>query len=239
MKPEPQSVIPVPTEASPFTPPTPVVSKLEGGGELWLLEDHDLPVVVFSVVITGGSFDDAQDKLGTAELANQMLLEGAGERNSSEVSSYLYSLAVDVSVQTTRQHTILNVSAHKDRLSDALAVVSDMVFAPLFAQDDWDRVMEQHLAYFSSLVKIHLGSLLITRPIFLWFKLYPLGRSTQGAPSTLATISSEDAKAWHMGRLKEVLRRWVWWLLEISMPQPYSRWWQHTNQFRPLHWENL
>ena len=202
MKPEPQSVIPVPTEASPFTPPTPVVSKLDGGGQLWLLEDHDLPVVVFSVVITGGSADDAQDKLGTAELANQMLLEGAGERNSSEVSSFLYGLAVDVSVQTTRQHTILNVSAHKDRLNDALAVVSDMVFAPLFAQDDWDRVMEQHLAGLqqsrqdSSWVASHYA------PYFLYGSAHPLGRSTQGAPSTLATISSEDAKAWHMGRLK-------------------------------------
>ena len=97
MKPETQT-IPVPTEASPFTPPQPVVSKLNNGGELWLLEDHDLPVVVFSVVLAGGSVDDAQDKLGTAELANQMLLEAAGARSSSEISSYLYGLAVDVSV---------------------------------------------------------------------------------------------------------------------------------------------
>ena len=54
-----------------------MVSKLENGGELWLLEDHDLPVVVFSLVLSGGSSEDAKDKLGTAELANQMLLEGA------------------------------------------------------------------------------------------------------------------------------------------------------------------
>ena len=202
MKPEPTSVIPAPTEASPFTPPTPVVSKLDGGGELWLLEDHDLPVVVFSVVITGGSADDSQDKLGTAELANQMLLEGSGERTSSEVSSYLYGMAVDVSVQTTRRHTILNVSAHKDRLSDALAVVSDMVYAPQFDQDDWERVMEQHLAGLQqsrqdgSWVASHYA------PYFLYGAGHPLGRSTQGTPSTLETISPEDAKAWHMGRLK-------------------------------------
>ena len=53
MKPEPQSSIPVPTEAAPFTPPLPTVSKLENGGELWLLEDHDLPVVVISIVLPG------------------------------------------------------------------------------------------------------------------------------------------------------------------------------------------
>ena len=202
MKPEPQSVIPAPTEASPFTPPTPVVSKLDGGGQLWLLEDHDLPVVVFSIVLSGGSADDAQDKLGTAELANQMLLEGAGERNSSEVSSFLYGLAVDMSVQTTRQHTILNVSAHKDRLNEALAVVSDMVFAPQFAQSDWDRVTEQHLAGLqqsrqdSSWVASHYAG------YFLYGSAHPLGRSTQGTPSTLESISPEDAKSWHMARLK-------------------------------------
>ena len=202
MKPEPQSTIPTPSEATPFTPPQPTVSKLENGGELWLLEDHDLPVVVFSLVLAGGSSEDAKDKLGTAELANQMLLEGAGERTSSEISSYLYGLAVDVSVQTTRQHTIVNVSAHKDRLGDALSVVSDMIFAPTFTQSDWDRVMEQHLAGLqqsrqdSSWVASHYAA------YFLYGADHPLGRSTQGTPTTLGNLSAEDAKTWHMGRLK-------------------------------------
>lgn len=76
--------IPTPTEPSPFAPPTPVVSKLENGAQLWLLEEHELPVVVFSVVLSGGASQDASDKWGVAELTNQMLLEGAGDRTASE-----------------------------------------------------------------------------------------------------------------------------------------------------------
>lgn len=202
MTPEAQTTIPTPAEASPFTPPKPAVSKLENGSALWLLEDHDLPVVVFSVVLSGGSSDDASDKLGTAELANQMLLEAAGDRSSSDISSYLYGLAVDVSVQTTRQHTILNVSAHKDRLNDALAIVSDMIFAPQFAEADWDRVTEQYLASLqqsrqdASWVASHYA------PYFLYGADHPLGRSPRGAPSTVAAISSDVSKEWHMSRLK-------------------------------------
>ena len=176
MKPEPQSVIPAPTEASPFTPPTQLYRNSTG----WNSGCWKIMICLWSssASYSGGSADDAQDKLGTAELANQMLLEGAGERSSSEVSSFLYGLAVDMSVQTTRQHTILNVSAHKDRLNEALAVVSDMVFAPQFAQVI-GTVTEQHLAGLQQSRQDHLGSRHTMRPISLWFGSSS-GRSTQG-----------------------------------------------------------
>ncbi len=202
MKPSTQPTIPAPKEASPFTPPTPTVSKMDNGAELWLLEDHELPVVVFSLVLAGGSVDDSLEKLGTAELANQMLLESAGERNSSEISSYLYGLAVDVGIQTTRQHTILTVSAHKDRLNDALTVVSDMVFASKFTQGDWERVHEQYVASLqqsrqdASWVASHYA------PHFLYGSDHPLGRSVRGTPKTVASITTEDAQSWHQARLK-------------------------------------
>ena len=124
--------IPNPTEANPFSPPQPEVSELNGGGQLWLLEDHDLPLVVFSIVLPGGSAQDPKDKLGQAELANQMLLEAAGGFTASQISNAFYELAADVSIQTTRQHSILQVSAHRDRLSDVLSYVSKMVFEPTF-----------------------------------------------------------------------------------------------------------
>ena len=37
---------------------------------------------------------------------------------------------------------------------------------------------------------------------FLYGADHPLGRSTQGTPTTLRNISAEDAKTWHMERLK-------------------------------------
>ena len=202
MKPTVQSTIPAPTEMATFTPPTPLVSKMDNGAGLWLLEDHELPVVVFSIVLSGGSVDDSSDKLGTAELANQMLLESAGERSSSEISSYLYGLAVDVGIQTTRQHTILTVSAHKDRLNDALTVVSDMVFDPKFTQGDWERVHEQYMASLqqsrqdASWVASHYA------PYFLYGADHPLGRAVGGTSKTVESITTEDLKSWHQSRLK-------------------------------------
>ena len=194
--------IPTPTESSPFAPPTPVVSKLENGAQLWLLEEHELPVVVFSVVLSGGASQDASDKWGVAELTNQMLLEGAGDRTASEISSALYGLAVDVGVQTTHQHTVLQVSAHKDRLNEALAIVSDMIFAPAFTETDWNRVREQHLAGLeqsrqdASWVASHYA------PFFLYGAEHPLGRSVGGTPSTVKAIGLDDVRQWHASRLK-------------------------------------
>jgi len=202
VKPVSATTIPVPTASSPFTPPTPVVSKLDSGASLWMLEDHDIPVVVFNIVLAGGSSQDVAAKQGLAELTNQMLLESAGERSSSEISSVLYDMAVDVSVETTRQHTIVQVSSHKDRLSDALAVVSDMVFEPQITEADWSRVKEQNLASLqqsrqdASWVASHYA------PYFLYGADHPLGRSVRGTPSTIEAVSTTDLRTWHQQRLK-------------------------------------
>ena len=194
--------IPTPTEAKPFSPPQPDVFELNGGGELWLLEDHDLPLVVFSIVLPGGSAQDPQDKLGQAELANQMLLEAAGGFTASEISNAFYELAADVSIQTTRQHSILQVSAHRDRLSDVLSYVSKMVFEPTFNDADWTRVQDMHLA---SLKQSRQDSSWVASQYtgyFLYGAEHPLGRAVRGTPKTIESVSKSEAMQWHQDRLK-------------------------------------
>ena len=85
----------------------------------------------------------------------------------------------------------MNVSAHKDRLGDALAVVSDMIFAPKFTQGDWDRVMEQHLAGLQQSRQDSSGWLPIMLPIF----------------SMVQTILLEDLHREHRQRLETFLPR--------------------------------
>lgn len=194
--------IPSPTEAMPFAPPQPEVFELNGGGELWLLEDHDLPLVVFSIVLPGGSAQDPQDKLGQAELANQMLLEAAGEFTSSEISNAFYELAADISIQTTHQHSILQVSAHRDRLNDVLSYVSKMVFEPTFNDTDWNRVQDMHLA---SLKQSRQDSSWVASQYtgyFLYGAEHPLGRPVRGTPKTIAALSKSETMQWHQDRLK-------------------------------------
>jgi zinc protease len=194
--------IPTPTEAKPFVPPQPEVSDLNGGGQLWLLEDHDLPLVVFSIVLPGGSAQDPQDKLGQAELANQMLLEAAGGFTASEISNAFYELAADVSIQTTRQHSILQVSAHRDRLNDVLSYVSKMIFEPTFNDADWTRVQDMHLA---GLKQSRQDSSWVASQYtgyFLYGADHPLGRAVRGTPKTISALSKTEAMQWHQDRLK-------------------------------------
>ena len=128
---KPTVIVPTPTVAKNFEPPMPVVSQLDVGGRLWLLEDHDLPVVVMNIVLPGGSVTDPEGQWGLAELSNQMLLESTVNKTSTELSTMLYELAVDVGIQTTRQHTIVQISTHKDRIDSALEIISEFEVCPM------------------------------------------------------------------------------------------------------------
>lgn len=194
--------IPTPAAAAPFSPPQPVVSTLETGGQLWMLEDHDLPLVVFSIVLPGGSAQDPQEQLGQAELANQMLLEAAGGLSASDISNAFYELAADVAIQTTRQHTILQVSAHRDRLDEVLSYVSKMIFQPTFEESDWKRVNAMHLAGLQQSLQDSGWVASQYSGTFLYGVNHPLGRPIRGTPKTIGALSRESAMAWHQSRLK-------------------------------------
>lgn len=199
---KPTVVVPTPIAAKKFEPPQPVVSSMESGGQLWLLEDHDLPVVVLNIVLPGGSVTDPEGKWGLAELSNQMLLESAGDKTSTELSTVLYGLAVDMSIQTTRQHTIVQISAHKDRIDSALAVISEMIFAPQFEQSDWDRIHEQHLAGLQQSRQDSSWVASQYSAYFLYGSTHPLGRPVRGTPKTVESLTVAEAKEWHHNRLR-------------------------------------
>ena len=53
------------------------------GVEAWLVEDHSLPVIALDFVFENGSTLDPLDEAGLANLAMDLLDEGAGDLDSS------------------------------------------------------------------------------------------------------------------------------------------------------------
>src|SRR5436309_1541621 len=53
-----------------------------GGIEFWLVRDSTVPVIALDFAIRGGANQDPADKPGLANLATELLDEGAGELDS-------------------------------------------------------------------------------------------------------------------------------------------------------------
>jgi len=193
--------IPTVTVSEDFYPPAPIQSQLDNGSELWLVENHDLPLIVLDVVLPGGYGADSEGKWGRANLAASMLSEASGDLSAVDVSSQLYMLAVDISTSAYSSNTIVSVSMHKDRLAEVLPIVADMIYRPSFTDQDWARVHEQQVFALQQARKDPRSVSFQFGNYFLHGTGHPLGVPSSGTPATLNNLAKEEVQDWHHSRL--------------------------------------
>jgi predicted Zn-dependent peptidase len=116
-----------------FTPPEPERVVLENGMVVYLLEDHELPLVTVTATMKTGAWLDPADKVGLAGIAGVTMRTGGTQRMAAEaLDQELEQLAATVSVGigTESGSAVLDVLT-KD-LPRGLRLFADVLTAPAF-----------------------------------------------------------------------------------------------------------
>ena len=122
-----------PTAGSP-APLSPVIQKrqLSNGLPVWIVEQHDLPVVQMSLTVLTGTDDDPPGRYGIASLTSAMLTEGAGSRSAVEIANALDAVRANISASSSVDSTSVQVYVPVLAFPEALAVMADVVQRPTF-----------------------------------------------------------------------------------------------------------
>jgi hypothetical protein len=87
-----------------FSPPEPERVVLDNGMVVYLLEDHELPLITLTATIRAGSWLDPADKIGLAALTGSVMRTGGGGGLSAEqVDEELEQFAGEISIGLGRQ----------------------------------------------------------------------------------------------------------------------------------------
>ena len=87
-----------------FSPPEPERVVLDNGMVVYLLEDHELPLITLTATIRAGSWLDPADKIGLAALTGSVMRTGGGGGLSAEqVDEELEQFAGEISIGIGRQ----------------------------------------------------------------------------------------------------------------------------------------
>jgi len=119
-----------------FDPPKAQRVELENGIILYMLEDHELPLVNLSAVVRAGSFYDPPGKEGLAELTGRTMRTGgtrsmAGDRVDEELDF----IAGIITVSMGTQSCTLSLSVLQEDLDRGLEIFSDILRNPAFAEE--------------------------------------------------------------------------------------------------------
>ncbi len=116
-----------------FTPPEPERVVLENGMVVYLLEDHELPLVTVSAMLRTGTWLDPSDKVGLAGLTGVVMRTGGTQRTSAgEVDEALERIAASVSVGIGSESGSASLDVLTKDLDRGLQMFADILMTPAF-----------------------------------------------------------------------------------------------------------
>jgi len=121
--------------------------RTEQGARVMYVHAPGLPMVNLSVLFDAGSARDGGQP-GKARLLNQLLLEGAGERDTDALARHLESRGIEVSSRVSRDIAWIDMRSLSDKniLTVALDTLAEIIAKPRLDAEAIARVKERTLA---------------------------------------------------------------------------------------------
>ncbi|HEU4436664.1 MAG TPA: pitrilysin family protein, partial [candidate division Zixibacteria bacterium] len=139
------SKMPSPAKEPTFTPPKVQKGKLSNGMEVWLAEEHKLPLVQMQVVVKSGWAGDPKGKPGAAALTAALLDEGTRSRSALEISSEAKILGAQLSTSSFFDGSTATLNVLKKNFDGGLDLLADVVQNPVFPAEELERQRQIYL----------------------------------------------------------------------------------------------
>jgi len=163
------------------------------GIEAWLVRESATPLVAMAYSFHGGASQDPADKSGLANLATDLLDEGAGDLDGKTFHERLENHAIELSFRVGRDYFSGNVRTLNEHRDEAFDLLHLALSAPRFDADAVERVRLQEM---SNLRRATTSPNELASKSW-WqaaFPGHPYGRETQGNLDSVPRVTADDLR---------------------------------------------
>lgn len=174
-----------------------VTRQLPNGLKLMIVEQHELPLADFVLVVGRGGTVDPAGKDGVASLTSSMLAEGTTSRSSLDIADQIAFLGVDLRSSSSWDASTISLHTPTAQLDSALALFSDVIRNPAFPDQDFQRVKKTRL---TNLLQLKDRPTAIADQAYasiLYGGSHPYGHPLQGTEASITGMSTADLRAFY------------------------------------------
>jgi predicted Zn-dependent peptidase len=171
-----------------------VLSELDSGERVISERLSQVRSVSIGFWIGAGSRDERPPKSGISHFIEHLLFKGSRLYGAQQIAEVFDSLGGELNAATSREHTVVYARVADHHLETALDVMTDMIYAPLFADMDAEReVVLEEIAMYEDTPQ-DLVHDLVTEAVF---GPHPLGRPVIGTAEVISTVTRRSVAAYH------------------------------------------
>ena len=192
--------------ASAFVPPSPAVAKLSNGINMMVWtrpkSEGGLPLAAATLLIAPGGALDQADQAGRCELMSQMLSEGTGDLDGPAFAAAMQSLGASFHANAGTETFTVGVSGLSGNFDKAVALWARAIREPRMDDKDFTRVKGLHLEDLAQSEEEPQAVAPRVAMRVLLGDANPYGRSVNGTPKTVGTLTLADIKGGHATLIK-------------------------------------
>ncbi|WP_373056548.1 M16 family metallopeptidase [Zunongwangia sp. H14] len=165
--------------------------------EVYGIEQHELPLVNFSLVIDGGHLLDDLDKNGVANLMTDIMMEGTATKTPEELEEEIDLLGANIYMYTTDESIVIRGNTLKRNFQETMDLVQEILLEPRWDEEELARVKTSTI---NSIKRAEANPNAIAERVYnkvLYGENHPLAYPTLGSEESVESITMEDLKGFY------------------------------------------
>jgi predicted Zn-dependent peptidase len=174
-----------------------ITRQLPNGLKLMIVEQHELPLADFVLLVGSGSTSDPSGKTGVANLTATMLREGTTTRKSLEIADQIAFLGINLSPTSSWESSTLSLHTPTAQLDSALALFADVALHPSFPDTDFERIRKTRLTELLQLRDQGPAIANIAFPAIIYGNAHPYGAPAIGTETSVKSLITADLRSYY------------------------------------------
>jgi len=167
------------------------------GLELYGIEQHEVPLIQFSLSVAGGTLLDDPARVGVANLISDIMMEGTANKTPLELEEAIDGLGAFISMSTSRQAVQLTANGLTSRGPQMVGLVQEILLQPRWDEKELARIKDETVEILNrqSVSPPAVASNVFNRLVYGDGSL--LGANTLGTPETVRAVTMDDLKGYY------------------------------------------
>jgi zinc protease len=171
--------------------------QLPNGLKLMIVEQHELPLADFLLLVGSGETVDPVDKTGVANLTSAMLREGTMSRKSLDIADQIAFLGINLTPRSSWESSTLSLHTPTAQLDSALALFADVALHPSFPTNEFERIRRNRL---TELLQLRDQGPAIANdafPAIIYGNAHPYGAPQLGTEASVKSLTTADLQSYY------------------------------------------
>jgi len=167
-----------------------------------IVEQHELPLADFVLLIGSGSTAAPAGKAGIANLVSAMLREGTTSRKSLDIADQISFLGIRLSPTSSWESSTLSLHTPTAQMDSALALFADVALHPSFPPNEFERIRKTQLT--DLLQQRDQGPVIASKafPAILYGNAHPYGAPLEGTETSVKSITTADLQSYYRANFR-------------------------------------